>query len=188
MIETLNAYDEVIQKTSNLVRTLKIYPKVFEEEKHKYLHQFFDRVLYNTLSQLDLIIGLKYLDLSQAVSNQLEANYFARIVAHSSFEILTNLNKLVGKGIRSFVIDKVGKSELENIDNSVKELNKFKKEHHEKLKTIRHNLIGHKLKEGHKQAELIVNIDNREIYDIGNKIFKVQNKLIGYFTELIEKL
>jgi hypothetical protein len=140
------------------------------------------------LTQLDLIIGLKYLDVSQAVSNQLEANYFARIVAHSSYEILTDLNKLVGKEIRNFVIEKLGKSELDNIDKTVRELNIMKKEHLDNLKTIRHNLFGHKLKDGHRQAELIVGINNTEIYEIGNQIFKLQNELIGQFVKLIEKI
>ena len=188
MFEAIKAYDNLIEKTSNLIRTLKIYPKVFEKDEHEYLHAFFDRNLYNALCQLDLIIGLKYLDVSQAVNNKIEANYFGRIVAHSSHEILDDLNKMVGRDIRNYVIDKHEKSYLDKIDSSVKSLNKIKKDYFKTLKEIRHNLFGHKLKEGHQQAEMIVKVDNKEIYKIGNEIFKKQNDLLKNFIELIEKI
>ena len=128
MIETLKTYDELIIKTSNFIRTLKIYPKVFEKEEHHYLHQFFDKILYTALNHLDLIIGLKYLDVSQAVGNKLEAKYFARVVALTSHEILNDLNKIVGKEIRNFVIAKIGENGLSDIDWSIKSLNNMKKD------------------------------------------------------------
>lgn len=188
MIETLKRYDEVIKRTSSLIRTLKIYPKFFDKEEHHYLHQFFDKNLYTVLNQLDLIIGLKYLDISQAIGNKLEANYFARVVALSSHEILNDLNKLVGRKIRLFVIDKIGEDGLHEIDEAVKALNKIKKDKLKMLKSIRNNLLGHKLENSLQQAEMIVNIELQEVYDIGNQIYKRQMDLIKNYVSLIEKI
>ena len=135
-----------------------------------------------------LIIGLKYLDLSQAVGNNLEANYFTRVVALSSYEILNDLNKLAGKKIRNFVIGKIGEAGFYEIDESIKSLNKLKKENLKKIKEIRNNVLAHKLRNAHQQAEMIVSIDMKEIYDIGNQIFQIQMGLIGNYTKLIEKI
>ncbi len=107
MIDTLNSYDKIIQRTSNLVRTLKVYPKVFEQKEFQELHKFLEKILFIVLNHLDLIIGLKYLDVSQSVGNNLEANYFSRIVILTSHEILNDLNKLVGKEIRNELIEKI---------------------------------------------------------------------------------
>ena len=70
--EIINSYDKLISRTSNLVRTLKIYPKVFEKDEFYELHKFFDKQLFTVLNQLDLIIGLKYLDTSQAIGNNID--------------------------------------------------------------------------------------------------------------------
>lgn len=188
MLDRIRQYDEVIESTSSIIKTLKIYPRVFEKEEHKYLHIFFDKNLYNALCLLDLIIGLKYLDISQAIGNQLEANYFARIVAHSSYEILDDLNKLLGKETRTYIIDKYEASYLTKVDMSVKSLNKIKKENSLKLKEIRHNLFGHKLGKGYIQAEMIIQIDNNEIYKIGKEINNIQHELLRNFVELLTRL
>jgi hypothetical protein len=188
MIETLKTYDELIIKASNLIRTLNIYPKVFEKEEHHYLYQFFDKILYTALNHLDLIIGLKYLDVSQAVGNKLETKYFARVVALSSYEILNDLNKLVGKEIRDYVITKIGENGPSEKDWSIKSLKNMKKDKIKKLKEIRNNLLGHKLEHAYQQAEMIANIDLKKIYDIGNQILKIQMDLIKNYRVLTEKI
>lgn len=188
LLETIAAYDYLIKRLSNTIRGLKIYPKVFTAAEHKYLHQFFDKNLYNALCLQDLIIGLKYLDGSQAMNNQLEANYFARIVAHNSHEILDDLNKLVGKDLRNYIIEHYDLELLEQVDSSIKSLNSIKKENSSTLKEIRNNLFGHKLKDGIKQAEMMMNVKHRDIYNIGDQILKAQIELLGNVIELIKKI
>lgn len=186
MIEPINTYDNLIKGTSKIIRTLTIYPKVFEEEKYYELHKFFDKALYNVLNQLDLIIGLKYLDISQAVENRLEANYFSRIVILTSHEILNDSNKMLGKEIRAELIEKIGMDGLKEIDETTKEMNALRKNHLKKLKDLRNNVLGHKLDQAHKQAEMIANIDNNEIYKIGDEIFKVEMKFLKIYLKFLE--
>ena len=188
MIETLNAYDKAIESSQRLSHTLKIYPKVFQKsEFHKY-HKFFDKALFSSLNLMDLIIGLKFLDLSKGIGNNVESNYFARIVALTSHEILNELNALIGKDIREELIHSIGIEKISELDAIIKEMNILKKKHLSKLKKLRNNVIGHKLAKGYEQAEMIANIDVLGIYNIGDAIFKVQMKLIGNFTYIIAML
>lgn len=186
MIETINSYDKLIKSTSNIIRTLKIYPKVFGEENFHELHKFFDKALFNVLNQLDLIIGLKYLDISQSVGNNLEANYFSRIVILTSHEILNDSNKMIGKEIRAELSKKNGLDCLKELDETTKEMNVLKKNHLKKLKNLRNNVIGHKFDQAQKQTEIIVNIDNSEIYKIGDEILKVEMKFLKIYTKFLE--
>ncbi len=188
MIDSINSYDKLIQNTSNLAQTLKIYPKVFEEEEFHELHKFFDKALFIVLNHLDLAIGLKYLDVNKAIGNDLEANYFSRVLVLSSHEILNDLNKMIGKEIRCELTKKIGIDNLKELDETIKEMNILKKKHLKKLKNLRNNVLGHKQEYGYKQAEMIVKIDNKEIYMIANEIFKIQMKFIGVYSNLLKSI
>jgi hypothetical protein len=184
LIDTINKYDKIIHYTSNLVRAYKIYPKVFKEEEHK----FFDKALFTVLNHLDLAIGLKYVDISQAAGNQLEANYFSRVLILTSHEILNDLNKMLGKDLRLEIQEKIGIEGMKEIDESTKELNILRKKHLKKLKDLRNSVLGHKYEYAYQQAEMIVDIDVKEIYNIGNDIFNVQMKFIQNYRKMLEKI
>ena len=188
MIEMLELYDKWIEKTSSLVGKLKAYPEIFEKPEHKKFHKFFDKALFTSLNQLDLVIGLKYLDFSQAVGNKLEANYFARVVILNSHEILNDLNKIVGKEIRNDLVLKVGEKDVKDLDDSIKNLNTLRKEHLKTLKELRNKVLGHKLSDAHQQAKMIFKIDLIKVYKIGNEISKVQMKVMLNLTNLISKI
>jgi DNA integrity scanning protein DisA with diadenylate cyclase activity len=188
MIELLKSYDNLVLRTNSIIGTLRTYPKLLNQEENKYLHQFFDKCLFTALNQLDLIIGLKYLDLSKFVNNQIEANYFARIVAHISFEILNDLQKLAGQEIRDFIISNYSKDLLTEIDTCIKELNQLKKSKLNDLKEIRNNIFGHKNKHAFSQTETMLTIQNPEIYQIGNDIFNIQLRLLVAYQNLIQKV
>jgi hypothetical protein len=81
MIKTINAYDSVIRAMHRNVKALKAYPRILTKPEHKYLYKVFDKALFNTLCNLDLITELKYLDMSNTVGNAFETNFFARITA-----------------------------------------------------------------------------------------------------------
>lgn len=188
MFELLSSYDEAIVSTNNLIRTLRAYPTLLDEKENLYMHQFFDKCLFTALNQLDLIIGLKYLDISNAMKNQIEANYFSRIVAHTSFEILNDLNKLAGKQIREFVLSNCTKEVLSDIDTAIRELNIIKKEKLKILKEIRNNLFGHKHANAFSQTVGMLKIQNSEIYAIGNDIFKMQIQLLFSYQNMMMKI
>ena len=172
MIKTINAYDSVIQAMHRNVKALKAYPRILAKAEHKYLHKVFDKALFNTLCNLDLITELKHLDMSRAVGNAFETNLFARIAAHSCFEILDNLNQAVGKEVRELVKSRLGPHALRDLNTHVKELNQIKKRHIAELKGIRNNLFGHGMKAGREQAEQMLRIDPAAIYDLGYRVFR----------------
>lgn len=186
--ETLKSYDKNIASVSNLIRTLKIYPTAFEDEEFHELHKFFDKALFIALNQMDLIIGLKYLDISQAIGNNLEANYFARVLVLSCHEILNDLNKMGGIKIRDELTKKLGVEKLKELDEVTIEMNFMRKKYLKELKLLRNKVLGHKHEEAHQQAELIVNIDTLEIYNIGNSIYTIQMKYIHSYVNLLEKI
>ena len=123
---------------------------------------FFDKSLFSALNVLDLIIGL------------------------SSHEILNDLNKLVGKEVRNHIIKTIGQEKLSEMDQTIKKLNTIKIKELRKLKNIRNNLLGHKLENGYKQAQMLDNIDIKELYEIGYEIFKNQVNLIKNYYDIIK--
>jgi hypothetical protein len=184
----LEIYDLVIQKMQKVIKGLKAYPKILTKPEHKYLHKVFDKVLFNALCNLDLITELKYLDMSNVVGNAFETNLFARITAHSCFEILDNLNTTVGKEILELVENRLGVEALHELNARVKELNSVKKQHITSLKKIRNNLFGHRMNAGREQAEQMLLINPKSIYDIGNRIFKIQIKMQDAFMGVLTKI
>ena len=174
MIEMLERYDLIIQRMNKVIKGLKAYPKILDKPEHKYLHKVFDKVLFNALCNLDLITELKYLDMNNVVGNVFETNFFARITAHSYFEILDNLNRTVGKEIVELIENRLGAEALIELNAHVNELNSIKKQHVNSLKKIRNNLFGHRMNAGREQAEQMLQINPKSIYDIGNRIFKIQ--------------
>jgi len=188
MINTLTAYESVIGAMHRNVKTLKAYPRILTRLEHKYLHKVFDRALFNTLCNLDLITELKYLDISNAVGNAFETNLFARIAAHSCFEILDNLNQAVGKEVRELVKSQLGPHALRDLNAQVKELNQIKKRHIAELKGIRNNLFGHRMKAGREHAEQMLQIDPRAIYDLGHRVFRLELDILSSFVELLKQL
>jgi hypothetical protein len=187
-IRAIKDYDILINGTLGIVGACKIYPKLLTDDEDQYLHPLFDKNLFNALNQLGLIVGLKYLDLSNGTKNSTEAKYFARIVATTSYEILRDLNQVVGKQIRNFVTEKIGADYLKEIDSSIKRLKELKRTHEKMLKEIRHELFGHKMNNGIEQARLTSNIDVRKVYAIGRSIFDIQNNVLEQMTALIKAM
>jgi len=186
-IEMLEHYETVIQSMHKVIGGLKLYPKVLTKPEHKHLHTVFDKILFNALCNLDLITELKYLDMSQASGNNFEANFFARITAHSCFEILDNVNRTVGKEIIVLVENRLGIEALHELNAHVKELNVLKKQHIVSLKKIRNNLFGHRMNAGREQVEEMLLINPKSIYAIGNQIFKIEIKIQDAFMKVLSK-
>ncbi len=82
----------------------------------------------------------------------------------------------------------IGVEGIKELDKTSKEMNALKKKHMKRLKELRNKVVGHKYEHSIEQTEIILNIDNREIYSIGNEIFKVQMRYIGNYTKLIEEM
>lgn len=188
MFEDMQAYDKLISSSNSLAMTFKIYPRVLDKPEFHYLHIFLDKGLYNALNLTDLIIGLKYLDLSARIDNQLETNYFARIVAIHSHEILNSLDKVIGHEFRQKAIQKASLSAINDLDNTVKALNKIKKDKLTLLKSIRNNLIGHRLDKGHEQHEMMKRINPEEIFKTGYDVFTLHFRLLKEMVELVKIL
>jgi hypothetical protein len=188
MIESLKAYDSVIRAMHRTIKGLKAYPVLLAEPEHTYLHKFFDKALFNALCNLDLITELKYLDVSNAVGNMFEANFFARITAHSCFEILDNLNETVGREIIELVKARSGAEALSDLNAHVQKLNQVKKRHLDELKRIRNYLFGHRMKAGREQAEQMLRINPRSIYNVGQQIYRIELDILGAFVNILKKI
>jgi hypothetical protein len=188
MENTLEAYNQTIYQVNQVIKMFKIYPKVLHAKEHHYLYPFFNKGLFNILHTLDLVIGLKHLDVAQYEGRQLEANYFARILALTAYETLNHPNKLAGKQIRNFALEKLGKEGLAEMEGIMKAINNIGKENFSLLIQIRNNVMGHKHEDGLEQAELMLSIDHKLIYRICNDLFSLHNKLTHCYVKLITTL
>jgi hypothetical protein len=180
------AHDQLIERLQSIYVTAKIYPKVFSDpELHKY-HKYFDRILFAILSQLDLQIGLKNLYHNGYNQNDIEARYFARIVALSSYEILYNLDKFLDRKIKDYIKKTMGVEALKSIQVLLTDLSAIKDSKGKMLNEIRHNTVAHKEKDAVRQAEIITSIDPLVIHNVGYAIHEILLKLISKFVELLK--
>jgi hypothetical protein len=185
MLNVIAAYDSLIISINNNIKTLKAYPKILSEESHKKYFVFFDKCLYNALIQNDLLIGLKYLDVSNALKNQIEANYFARTVALSSYETFNYLDKLVGKDVKTFLESNGHQTSYNTISAIAKKVNSLKKSCFTYLEEIRNNVIGHKDSHALKQTFIMLQIDNAKIHRIGTDLYKLNFELLNEYANLM---
>ena len=188
VLQRVKEYESLIQEVHRAIKCMKAYPSILTEPEHKYLHAIFDKVLFNALCGLDLITELKYLDVSIAVGNSFEATFFARITAHSCFEILDNMNWIVGKEIMELVKVRLEPQALSDLKSHIKDLNEVKKRHLKELKRIRNELFGHRMKVGHDQAERMLGITPQSIYGVGHRIFEIETNILSAFGKILERI
>ena len=188
MIETIKSYDLAIDRVNKVIKSLKAYPRILDQEENKYLHPVFDKALYNALTASDLIVGLKYLDVSNAMKNGYEANYFARTVAHCAYEVLHYKHKLIGKDAATILKSRLGDAALKSVKESIANLKSVQKDHFEKLDFIRNNLFGHRNESGLATANGMLEIDNKLVYQIGKAVFDALIVIISVITALLSKL
>ena len=187
MLNLIAAYDKLILAVNKNIKSLKVYPKILSEPHNQKFHLLFDKCLYIALIQNDLIIGLKYLDVSNALKNQIEANYFARIVALNSYEALNYFDKLIGKNVQSFLTNAHLNQEIKEINDTGKKINTFKKSCFKYLDDIRNNVIGHKDANSLKQTTIMLQIDNKKIHSIGTSLYKLNFELLDNYMKLMKK-
>lgn len=188
MIETIKAYDILIERLNENIRGLKAHPKILDKEEHKCLYPIFEKAMYIAISSSDLIIGLKYLDVSNAVKNGYETNYFSRNVAHISYELINHQEKIVGQDVSKAITKQVGVEALSEFKNCTKELKSVTRKYHKKLNYIRNKLFGHRTANGSEMAMSMLEIDASEIYDIGKRIFDAYIKVLAEYANLLSKL
>jgi len=188
MIETIKAYDLVSKRLNDNIRGLKAHPCILDKKEHGYLYPVYEKTMYIAISASDLNIALKYLDVSSATNNGYETNYFARNVAHISYELINHQQKIVGKEISEIVKKNLGDEGLKEIKVCTKELKSVSKDYHQKLNYIRNNLIAHRVDNGSVMANSMLDIDSSEIWQIGKKVFSVHINLIGAYINLLGTL
>ena len=188
MIEAIKEYDILIERLNENIRGLKAHPKILDKEEHKYLYPVFEKSMYIAICSSDLIISLKYLDVSSALKNGYETNYFSRNVALISYELINHQKKMVGPDVAKTIINQIGDEALLEFKACTKELKDVTKKYHKKLNYIRNNLFGHRTANGSEMATAMLEIDVGEIYKIGKQIFNVYIKVLAAYINLLNKL
>lgn len=184
----LKDYDRNIEGATYLVNNLRAHSWVLADPAHSDLHPYFNKSLFAAMNNLDLLIGLKYLDLSHRMGFVGEAKYFARIVALHLYEILVAPHKLFDKQTRVSIIDQLGPQALTEINNLMHQLNKIHGECSTNLKRIRNDTIAHREADAVKQADAINQIEPELLMGLANRVFPLQLKITGYYTTIIERI
>jgi hypothetical protein len=86
------------------------------------------------------------------------------------------------------VENRLGVEALNEFNARVKKLNAVKKQHIASLKQIRNNLFGHRMNAGREQAEQMLLINPKSIYNVGNRIFKIQIEMQDAFMGVLTKI
>jgi hypothetical protein len=98
------------------------------------------------------------------------------------------MNRIVGKALIELIKSRLGIEALLELNVKVKEMNSLKKQHFVHLKKIRNNLFGHRMNAGREQAEEMLLINPKHIYDIGNRIFKIQLQIQDAFIKVLREM
>ena len=186
----VETYDATLKGLQPLIKSLSGYPERYNG-KYPELQHFFDRALNGALAQVDLTIGLKHLIVSFQEGRHIEANYFARAMAVTAYDILLKSGQLVGKEVREFVMKHISTSKYyAEAAQYVKQINQMKLENEHYLKEIRNNVFGHKDGNGLKQFEMINKLEINKVNRICYELQMKNHDLVGsilYLTGEIEE-
>ena len=188
MLELINHYDKLILGINSNIKGLKIYPKILNEERNHKFHLIFDKMLHNSLVVSDILVGLKYLDLSNVLNNSIERAYFARIVALNSYEILINSGRLTGNRDVKEILKQINDNELEEQLKQVKIKIQALKDEERYLKEIRTNIIAHKDEDPFTQIQVFQDLDPKRIFTTGNSIFNLHLELNNFFLKILNEI
>lgn len=184
----ITEFDQLIEAAKQFANFTRAYSKLLSEPKYHHLYPAYNKSHFAALGNLDLLISLKYLNISQSLGNAYEANHFARTVALHTYEILENPSKLLSKEVRQLVIDAVGEDALTTINSVLKQLNEIKKAHGNMLKEIRHNVIAHKADQALEQFDLMRGLKLKQIFEIGSQVAKLLSRISFAYTDIFIKL
>ena len=101
-------------------------------------------------------------------------------------EVLNHLNKSIGADVRSILSNSTHAHYLENVNQIGKNVNGLKKIYLKKLETLRNNVIGHKSHDGIAQTEIMLSMNNKELYDLGEQIYKANFKLVKIYMQFLQ--
>lgn len=102
------------------------------------------------------------------------------------YESVNDLFDLLGKDLKKLLSEKINTIEIEKDLKSIKaDLNQFKLEHFELLKTIRNNAIAHRDLDSITQLNSIINISWSDSIEIVNKFDNILNRLGSVMQQII---
>lgn len=181
-------YDAALKGYQPLVKSLSGYRERYDE-RYPELQHFFERALNGALAQVDLTIGLKSLVVSFKEGRHIEANYFARAMSVTAYDILLKSGKLVGKQVREFVMRHLPTSKhYAEAADCVKQINQMKTENEFYLKEIRNNVFGHKDENALKQFEMINKLDVNKVNKICYELSRTNHLLLGSILYLSQEI
>lgn len=188
MQELITHYDELILGINKNIKSLKIYPKILNEERNHKFHFIFNKMLHNSLVVSDILVGLKYLDLSNVLNNSIERAYFARIVALNSYEILVNSGRLTGNREVKGILQQINNTKINEKLKLIRIKIQALKEDEKYLKEIRTNVIAHKDEDPFTQIHVFEGLDPKKIFTIGNSIFDLHRDLNDVFLKILKEI
>jgi hypothetical protein len=181
-------YDRITNSLNRNIKGLKAHSKILITDELQYLHPVYEKAIYIAISLSDLNIGLKYIDISDHNSNEIEKIYFSRVVALTLFELVDSQKKVVSREVKDVIMEKIGNKGFCELKQCSKNMSEIKNNHHKKLKFIRNNLFGHREANGAKMAIGMLGVDEKEVYDIGREVFSVYLNTFTAYMNIIGKI
>lgn len=148
-----------------------------------------EKQMYFGICLLDIKIGLKYFVFQRVIGSAVEANYFARVLALNSYELMLSSATMAGGEMQRYRGKEETKDIVKLIDGFVKSMTKIKDEEErtKMLGGIRNNLICHR-KGGLNQYELMDKVDADKIYGISENLFSIHLNILQELQNLNNKI
>lgn len=188
LLAGIAGYDRVLVGLNENIRGLKAHARILDEVKDGYTFPLFEKAMYVAISASDLCIALKYLDVSHAMKNGYETNFFARTVGLLSYELVQHQQKIVGLEVSTTIQQRLGVEQLSEFRQYTKTLGQIGKTYGAKLGEIRNKMLGHRTERGAEMADKMLALESLEIYRVGDEVFKAYLGLLDLYVKLIEQV
>jgi len=190
ILKAIGEEDKLILRVNKTIKGLRLYPKLLDCERDKDLCELFNLLLFVTLFTSDLLISMKYLQLSMLLKNQIESNYYSRITSVLVYEYINDIKKLAGKHYRKLLVIRFGDKGKITLQHQkiTANFNHILKVNSKVLKNIRVNVFAHRSKNAFEQTEIMLTVDNQKMLQLSLDIRDLSFDFISLVSDLMEEI
>ncbi len=169
----------VLESTIKSVRVS--YDKAKKNEMHHF-ERIYNASLYVLVFEYDMAI-LK--NDALFATSKWKKNFVARQFAVILYEAAHDLPEILGKEYRETLKTlSLSDAELECLNRVTKNINRFKKEHHEVLSKLRNFVSAHRDKDAGKQLEIIENVNLLNMLELSGQFYEALRELVPFLVRI----
>lgn len=165
---------ETIQKKSNISHPISKMPL-----------DIFDKGMFLGVAVYDLITSLKHLDFAIDKKDEMESNFFSRVILLISYELINYNHKALNKELFAFVSSNFTDQVVSESKEFSTRINDLKSDNIEIMRFVRNNLIGHRISNGMDMISGMNKINSTDTFKLGSSLFSIYIKILTYHMRII---